>query len=375
VAEGPHAMRRRRRVRWAVAGVAVLAVVGVGTAVTITRISAQAATPGARGPAPARTAEVVETDLAERETVTGRLGYGTEQKMTCRRPGTITALPATGAVLDRGSAVYEVDVRPVVLFFGALPLYRDVGPGVTDGPDVRLVEENLAALGFGGFGAPDEKFTSATEAAIKRWQKAHKLEQTGILPMTEVLVAPGPVRVGTITAQLGGDGAGEVLTYTSTTRSVSVDLTDAQRQLAAAGTKVTLTINGQRIPGTVTAVAPKDESGGGSGGGSSGEGGGPPGSGGGEASATATVAIDDLAAIGDLDSGSVDVEFTTGARAGVLAVPVGALLALAEGGYAVEVVEHGKRRLIAVETGLFADGLVEVSGDGLAAGMTVVTTS
>jgi len=369
VTEGPHAMRRRRRVRWVVAGVAVLAVLGVGTAVTITRISASAATSDERGPAAARTEEVVETDLAERETVTGSLGYGAEQKMTGRRPGTITELPATGAVLDRGATVYEVDVAPVVLFFGAIPLYRDVGPGVTDGPDVRLVEENLAALGFGGFGAPNEKFTSATESAIKRWQQAHKLAETGILPMTEVLVAPGPVRVGTVTAQLGGDGAGEVLSYTSTTRSVSVDLTDEQKHLAAAGTKVTLTINGQRIPGTVTALAPKDESGGGSGDG------GPPGSGGSEATGTATVAIDDLAAIGDLDSGSVDVEFTTGARTGVLAVPVGALLALAEGGYAVEVVDDGKRRLVPVETGLFADGLVEVTGDGLAAGMSVVTTS
>jgi multidrug efflux pump subunit AcrA (membrane-fusion protein) len=90
---------------------------------------------------------------------------------------------------------------------------------------------------------------------------------------------------------------------------------------------------------------------------------------------TASIAIDDLAAIGAVDSGQVEVEFTTGAREGVLAVPVGALLALAEGGYAVEVVEGGKRRLIAVTTGLFANDLVEVSGEGLSAGMTVVTTS
>ena len=56
----------------------------------------------------------------------------------------------------------------------------------------------------------------------------------------------------------------------------------------------------------------------------------------------------------------------------MLAVPVNALLALAEGGYAVEVERDGRRALVGVETGLFADGQVEVSGQGLAAGDRVV---
>ena len=59
-------------------------------------------------------------------------------------------------------------------------------------------------------------------------------------------------------------------------------------------------------------------------------------------------------------------------REGVLAVPVGALVALSEGGYAVQVATEG---LVAVETGLFAKGLVEVTGDGVAEGIAVVTTS
>ena len=51
-------------------------------------------------------------------------------------------------------------------------------------------------------------------------------------------------------------------------------------------------------------------------------------------------------------------------RENVLTVPVAALLALAEGGYGVEVVDGDASRLVAVETGLFADGRVEVTGDG-----------
>jgi hypothetical protein len=57
----------------------------------------------------------------------------------------------------------------------------------------------------------------------------------------------------------------------------------------------------------------------------------------------------------------------------VLAVPVDAVLALAEGGYALEVVdEAGRTHLVGVELGVFADGMVEVRGD-IAAGDQVVT--
>jgi hypothetical protein len=55
----------------------------------------------------------------------------------------------------------------------------------------------------------------------------------------------------------------------------------------------------------------------------------------------------------------------------VLAVPVGALVALREGGYALQTPEG---TLIAVGTGVFAGGLVEVKGAGITAGQSVVTT-
>jgi hypothetical protein len=50
---------------------------------------------------------------------------------------------------------------------------------------------------------------------------------------------------------------------------------------------------------------------------------------------------------------------------------VAALLALAEGGYGVEIVSGSTSRIVAVETGLFADGRVEVAGADLTEGMTV----
>jgi multidrug efflux pump subunit AcrA (membrane-fusion protein) len=56
----------------------------------------------------------------------------------------------------------------------------------------------------------------------------------------------------------------------------------------------------------------------------------------------------------------------------VLAVPVAALLALAGGGHGVELVDGGSRRIVAVDTGTYADGWVQVTGPELRAGSTVV---
>ena len=357
---GPAVVRRRRRLRWVLVGVSVLTVLGIGTAVAVTRLSSRpVALPQA--PAKAATAAVRKMDLAERETLTGELGYGTEQSLTGRRPGTVTALPAVGTVLDRGAVVYQVDARPVVLFLGSLPLYRALAEGMTNGPDVKLVELNLRDLGYSGFGTPDEKFTTATAAAIKKWQKKLGVDQTGVIDLGDVVVTAAPVRVSAVDVALGADAAGSVLEYTDTTRWVTVELKEEQKDLAPAGARVTLTVDGKEVPGTVRSVVPQA-----------------PSSDEGDPNAddtqkyTATVSIDDVAPIGAVDAGAVDVVVTAGERKGVLAVPVGALLALTEGGYAVEL-PSGK--LVAVTTGLFADGMVEVTGKGLAEGMKVVTTS
>jgi hypothetical protein len=78
---------------------------------------------------------------------------------------------------------------------------------------------------------------------------------------------------------------------------------------------------------------------------------------------------------GHLDQAPVQVAITTGTAPNAFVVPVRALLALASGGYALEEVDaSGAHHLLAVTTGLFddADGYVQVTGAGLAAGQRVV---
>jgi hypothetical protein len=79
--------------------------------------------------------------------------------------------------------------------------------------------------------------------------------------------------------------------------------------------------------------------------------------------------------MGKWDQAPVQVGITTASVPDALTVPVAALLAQSGGGYAVEVVGAGQsNHLVTVSLGLFddADGLVQVTGSGLAAGEKVV---
>jgi hypothetical protein len=83
----------------------------------------------------------------------------------------------------------------------------------------------------------------------------------------------------------------------------------------------------------------------------------------------------DPAATGRWDQAPVQVGITTATVPNALVVPVTALLARSGGGYAVEVVGAGaSNHLVPVSLGLFddAEGLVQVTASGLAAGQEVV---
>jgi hypothetical protein len=87
----------------------------------------------------------------------------------------------------------------------------------------------------------------------------------------------------------------------------------------------------------------------------------------------------DPRATGTWDQAPVQVGITTDSVPDALVVPITALLAQSGGGYAVEVAGAGtnNNHLIPVSLGLFddADGLVQVTGPGLAAGQQVVVPS
>jgi peptidoglycan hydrolase-like protein with peptidoglycan-binding domain len=316
------------------------------------------------------TGTVERRTLAERLTATGTIGYAGETTVLARLSGTVTALPALGAVVRRGGRLYALAGEPVLLMYGAVPPYRDLREGVGDGEDVEQLERNLAALGYDP-GTVDRHFDYETAAAVRAWQEDLGLKATGEVELGRVAFLPGPRRVTALEATLGegfgGGGGAEppsvpVLRTSSTRRIVTVALDADQQSIAHRGQQVRVVLpGGAEVEGRVSGLAAVEPSG---------EGG--PGEEG-EPGLEATVAVTGKHRIPALDGATVSVLFTQRVRKDVLSVPLTALLTLAGERFAVEVVEGGARRRILVTPGLAADGYAEVEGKGLRAGMTVET--
>jgi hypothetical protein len=294
-------------------------------------------------------------------------------------------------VISQGHVLYRANDRPVVLLRGSTPAYRTLSAGVS-GPDVAELNADLVALGYATraqLSPTSASFGSATTTAVEKLQAALGVARNGALALGEAVFEPTAVRVTSVSAQLGGrTQPGEtVMQATSPARQVQIALAASQQTEVAVGNKVTITLpNSRTTPGVVSSVATVATCPSGSGSGGSGAGSAAPGtdtcSSNGSGSSTPTIAVDvtfsDPAATGRWDQAPVQVGITTASVPDALVVPVTALLARAGGGYAVEVVGGGATsHLVPVSLGLFddADGLVQVTGSGLAAGQEVVVPS
>jgi peptidoglycan hydrolase-like protein with peptidoglycan-binding domain len=319
--------------------------------------------PRPRRTGPAATTVVTRQDLVETRTLSGKLNYGAAIPLSATATGTVTWLPEVGTTVRRGEQLLRADEQPLVLLYGALPMFRDLAEGAK-GTDVRQLERNLSALGYRGF-TVDDDFSAATTAAVKRWQKELQLPETGTVERWRVVYAPGPVRIAQQLVRLGASATGDVLSYTGSTRIVAITANPDETAWAVKGAKVTVTLpGGATVDGQVSGAVPADTEQ------PSGDQA-SPGAGGG--TTLVTVAVANQKALGKFDAGTVDVRYTAKERKAVLTVPVAALLALAEGGYGLEVVDPATRasRIVPATAGMFADGRVEVSGAGIVEGATV----
>ena len=383
-------MNRRRLTIGVAAGVVVVAVVGIAVAA-----SSGDSGSAESGPKSSETLQPVTARTLEDTTdVNGTIGYGAattvaltagvvlvlQQRRRVRTPaansaasassssssgaGTITALPAVGTVVQPGQSLAEVDGAPsAFLMVGTRPMWRTLKAGVDPGPDVQQLEQTLTNLGYGRGITVDENFTSGTTSAIKAWQKAVGLEQTGTVTPAQIVFLPGGVRVATQVASVGGTASGNALTVTGTTPLVHTDLEAANVAYAKQGETVKIELpDGSTVDGTILTVGSATSS---TSAGQNGQNG----------TTTTTVGVDIAVPTGNIaafDGATAVVHLVVSKAENAVSVPVKSLLALAEGGYAVERVRGGQHQLVAVKPGAFAGGFVQVSGN-VRAGDRVVT--
>ena len=280
-------------------------------------------------------------------------------------------------------AALSGDPDTAVLLYGQTAAWRSLSVDSEPGADVERLETNLVALGYDADGTllVDEVYDDSTAAAVSAFQASLGLEETGEADFGWVVFVPGPAQVTAVDVEVG-DGvlpgvplfeltAVQLATSTVSAGGVADDLVTAQRvttrldlvdrDILDVGTEVFIELpDDTEVPGEVVSI------------------GAVPVIVAATAQQPASSYVDVVIALGEAvdpvwTGATVDVEVVTEIAAGVLSTPVGALLALQEGGYAVEVLEaDGTTALIGVDTGMFADGFVEIIGEGLEEGMTVV---
>ncbi|MFD7714271.1 peptidoglycan-binding protein [Streptomyces sp. NPDC059814] len=319
---------------------------------------------------PPATTTVVRTDLVRSRTVDGTLDFAQRRRVRSAVEGTVTVAASEGRTLTRGQALYELDDKPVTLLYGPVPAFRTMKPG-DRGSDVLQLERNLRDLGFGAGLYIDPEYDRATESAVKRWQRSLNRETTGRVGRGDVVFQPGRVRVvsadAAVADQVGPDGP--VLTIASTRPVVRAHLDQGDGALTAPGTGVEVTLpSGRTVTGKVTGTVRPGAPAAGDGAESAEEG------------ITVEVVLDGGAgAASDEDTDApASVRFVSEAHKGVLAVPVEAVVALRgeNGGYGLQVVRGAASTMVRVETGMTADGRIEVSGPDLREGLKVgVATS
>jgi hypothetical protein len=358
-----------------IAGVLAL-VAALVVPVTLARATSRPASNRAT-PVPTSAATIVRTDLTTTTQAAGTLAYAGSYQIVNQTPGrVITALPAVGDLVGRGAALYEVDGIGVPLLYGSRPMWRDLHEGVAPGPDVRGLNDNLLALGFTdrGYLVAGDQYTSRTAAAVDAWQRSLGRPASGVVRVGDVVLAPDALRISALEAAVGAPAEpGELIAQATSTRQVvEVEVPVTEEYLVRPGDAVTVTLPDGKAttPGTVYSIgavasAPPAASGPGS----------PTAGNAGPNdqidNVTVTVVLRDPAIVAGYTNAAVTVNVTSAHVRDVLAVPVNALVALAEGGDAVEVIDGTQHRLVAVRTGLFANSLVEISGRDIAAGMHV----
>jgi multidrug efflux pump subunit AcrA (membrane-fusion protein) len=349
------------RKTWVAAAVVLAAAAVAGGVVAAS--GGKQATAAAQEP-PANTATVERGTLSDMVSLYGTLTYrarsdGSPYPVINLAQGTYTKLPGAGDRVDCGDVLYRVDNNPVLLLCGSTPAYRPLSEG-DSGPDVTELNANLVQLGYATrarLHPSSGSFSSETASALEKLQSTLGEDRTGSLKLGQVVFLPEPVRIATVTGQLGGTAhpGDHVLDATSGTLEVQLALDSSQRDEMKKGDPAQITLPGNTsVTGRVERLARVAQV-------TEGQNGAPA-----TAFIPAYLSLDHPAKARGLDKAPVQVNITTRGVENALNVPVTAIFGRSGGGFAVEVVRaDGRRELIAVKLGLFdtAGGRVQVEGE------------
>ncbi|MEI2777569.1 MAG: peptidoglycan-binding domain-containing protein [Tetrasphaera sp.] len=190
----------------------LLLALGGGAGLAVGRLTARPADPQAHERV--ITAAVESGELSETLSLTVEATWPARALSKSWAAGVVTSVEIrNGDRIRSGQQLFAVDLEPVTVIAGAIPMFRDITPGVK-GPDVSQVQRFLAAEGLYS-GPADGIAGRGTAMAVRAWQSRLGLNQTGVLQRRDLIVVPTlPLtvqvdpRVLTVGKELSG---GEVL--------------------------------------------------------------------------------------------------------------------------------------------------------------------
>ena len=268
-----------------------------------------------------------------------------------------------------------------LLMFGDLSVWRDMKEGIGPGEDINQLKLNLIALGYGTTETleVDSTFDPNTTTAIMKLQSDLNLISSGEVIFGEIIFASGTSMVNSsstlqnrgekintgvelfsltpiekISTQIGSDGAINIAS--KSLQKVEIQVSVADQNLVVKGSEVEIELPDEStIVGLVDevgsfAVVPQD----------------------GDPFLEISIAVEGSTEYFKWTGAVVTVNATKELAKGVLASPVNGLLALLSGGYALEIITKTGTTLVPVETGIYADGWVEIHGSGLQPGTEII---
>ena len=322
---------------------------------------------------------------------TGSLQAAKEQRSALDEPPTEAQLLQATRSLQSATAGFNTALKDKedlvegysasLLMFGDIPAWRDMKEGIVPGEDINQLKLNLIALGYGTIetlGA-DWNFNKNTSAAVMKFQADLNIISSGEIVLGEIIFAPGTSLVKSsstlqtvggkmnagmelffltpvekVSTQIGSDGAINLSSESLQIVEIQVDVAD--RNLTNEGSKVEIELPDESVViGTVRqvgnlAVVPQE----------------------GDPFLEVLIGVEGSTEYFEWTGAAVTINVTKELAKGVLASPVTGLLALLSGGYALEVVTATGTILVPVETGIYADGWVEINGSGLQPGTEIV---
>ncbi len=263
---GSRLLRRRRILLIAVAALAVVAAVGgllVSTSIkSPAELAAQSAPPNLTQLTAPVTRQVITSTVLAQGVV--KPPPEVSQLPGANSGGTSGELPVVtkiflrrGSTVEPGNVIVEVAGRPLFVFAGSGPAYRDIVPG-DSGTDVAQLQAGLESLGYSIGGDTSGVFGSGTGAAVAAYYAAlgytvptvpaspkaggKKAASKPMVPLAEIMFVPEfPARVVKVAGPVGQEANGSLVTLAMGSPAIAGQLSPSDAALVKAGMRITIT--------------------------------------------------------------------------------------------------------------------------------------